>query len=459
MSSGQPQDQARIVFDAFAASVRRPFGDLDSMIDLTRALYQYEDFQALIGKLEDDPEAVRLLIEKPSVDVDESHLAPCAPGTLGAAVRDRHEDFPLACFPFGESGVHQYLVCHLMESIPFVAAVLDTHPKDDSQILLLSFLSAQIDPFAPLLALLAKNLSKVGIERFDQHDAAMASLVQGWSLGRRTRWLFSADWKTLIHRPLDEVRAAYGITADDVAKNAELSAGLEAKEPVHMEGVDVDAFLKAMSQIVLLPYGGTGFETGAALRAALVNPTRVIEFAKAMFSDPDLSARSQERPRLGDADFAALHALPEGSLGRLYGDHMVVKGFDPPPQVPEGETDFARYFTAHIIETHDVWHVVTGAGTDKAGECALHSFYTGQLCPLPVQLAYVARCILKTAIADMDHATRHLDSVARGWLLAKQTKPLPLVDWTSLFETPLAEVRARFALPPDGIEAIQVRTA
>ena len=428
MSNEDLTGSADRVFAAFAEGLRRPFGDLDALIDLTRALYDYEDVQALIGRLERDPEAVRLLIERPSLAIGEEVLAECRPGSLGAALRDRHDGFPLVCFDFGGNAVHTYIVCHLMETMPLWMTVLDAAPEDDTYLLLLAFVAAQVDPFAPLLAMLAKNLSKVGLERFSDHDAAMGALVQGWTLGRRAKRLFAADWASLIQRPLAEVREDFGITAADVVENRRLSGSLASKEPVLMEGIDVDGFIEAMRRIVLLPYGSTGFETGAALRDVLVNPARVMEFAKAMFADPDLAARSQERPLLGDLDFAALHELPEGSLGRLYGDHMVVKGFDPPPAVSAEETDFARYFTGHIIEGHDVWHVVTGAGTDKPGECALHSFYTGQLTPLPVQLAYVARCILKTAISDMDHATRHLDAVCQGWLLARRARPLALTD-------------------------------
>ncbi|MEM7410036.1 MAG: Coq4 family protein [Myxococcota bacterium] len=448
---------ANPAFDAFAEGVRRPWNDMDTLIDLARVLYRYDDFHALVRSFEDDPAVVRLLIERPDVGVDFDALADSPVGSLGAALHARHGDDPFVCFDFGGSPVHTYLVCHLLETAPLWNTVLDTDPEDDTRLLQLAFVAAQV-PTAPVLAFLARNLSKVGLERFDRHDAAMGSLVQGWTLGRRARSLLGADWPALTRRPLEEVRADFGITAADAAKNRRCSSALRAGDPVLMDDVDTEAFLEAMGRIVLLPYGGTGFETGAALREALVNPPRVGEFAKQMFSQEALAARGQERPRLGDLDLASLHELPEGSLGRIFGDHMALKEFEPPPAVPENESDFARYFTAHIIETHDLWHVVTGARTDKAGECALHSFYTGQLSPLPVQLAYVARCILKTAIWDMDLATRHLDGVARGWILARRVAPLALVDWRSEFDRPLEAVRARFEVPAEGIDAVPLDT-
>jgi|GEM_PF-717870 len=453
----EPKTFEQRAFDTFAEGVRRPFGDVDSVLDFAKTFYRYEDFQSFIDRLQGDARVVDLLVERPPLGISEGDVQASPDGSLGAALRDRHGDFPLISFQFGGSPVQTFIVCHLLETAPLWNAVLDTDPDDDTRLLLLAFFAAQI-PMAGLLALLAKNLSKVGLERFDRHDAAMASLAQGWTLGRRARPLLAADWKALIARPIDEVRRDFGISETDVAINRRCSAELRTTEPVHAEGVDIDAFLEAMGTIVLMPYGSSGFEAGQNLRAALVNTRRALELMATLVQDPELAARFQSRPRLGDVDFKALHALPAGTLGRVYGDHMLIKEFDPPPPALGDDADFPRFFTSHIVETHDVWHTVTGAKTDKAGECALHAFYTGQLRPLPVQLAYVARCILKTAIEDMDRAVEHMDAVARGWLMARQVGSLPLVDWRALFETPLADVRARFDIPRGGLDDVPLDT-
>src|SRR4051812_4061595 len=67
-----------------------------------------------------------------------------------------------------------------------------------------------------------------------------------------------------------------------------------------------------------------------------------------------------ERPRLGRIELSTLCAMPVGTLGRVYGDHMVKNGLDP-ATLPIRETTSPRaYILPHIYETHDVWHIVTG---------------------------------------------------------------------------------------------------
>lgn len=45
----------------------------------------------------------------------------------------------------------------------------------------------------------------------------MEAIATGWSYGRASKSLFGADWATLVHEPLEEVRARFGITPAAVA--------------------------------------------------------------------------------------------------------------------------------------------------------------------------------------------------------------------------------------------------
>lgn len=447
-----PDERARRCLEILEGATARPFGDLFALVEFTRALYQHDDGQALIERLTREPEAVRLLIDQPELGVADADLARCAPGTLGAAIVARHGKLPLLPFGFGGTDVHAYVVRRLVETAPFWQEVLGAEPGDDARMLVLGFYAAQVSPAATFLALIAKNLVKVALERSDRHDEHLAALMQGWELGRRTKPLFGADWRRLAERPLGEVRARFGIARADAEENARLTASPLAGAEDEGAGVDREGCLEVFRRIVLLPYGDAGFGNGQELRRCLVTPARGGRFAARLLGDPDVRARITGFPRLAGVDFRALHHLPPESLGRTYADHMLVKGFDPPPAIPDGEKDLSRFFAGHIIETHDVWHAVSGAGTDKRGECCLHAFYNGQLHPLPVQLTYLARCILKTALFDLDRADLHMDAIARGWRIGRGARPLALVDWQALFPEPLAEVRARFELPQDGVE-------
>ncbi len=121
----------------------------------------------------------------------------------------------------------------------------------------------------------------------------------------------------------------------------------------------------------------------------------VFELADASMSDDDLRSRRPggrvrgerpargaralaERPRIGKLDLAALGALPEGTLGRTFAEHMIRNGLDPAAIPSLASPDALSFIRAHLYETHDVWHAVTGFGTDVAGELGLQAFGLAQ---------------------------------------------------------------------------------
>lgn len=90
------------------------------------------------------------------------------------------------------------------------------------------------------------------------------------------------------------------------------------------------------------------------------------------------------------ADRAALGAMPEGSLGRVYlrfmiegeitsdgliGAQEAIRPNDPVPHDPGPER---FYLGRRLVEMHDLWHVLTGYGRDDTGELANLWFSYGQ---------------------------------------------------------------------------------
>jgi ubiquinone biosynthesis protein COQ4 len=103
-----------------------------------------------------------------------------------------------------------------------------------------------------------------------------------------------------------------------------------------------------------------------------------------------------ERPSLLGAlsDRAALGALPEASLGRAYLAYLERNGFEPDGLLRvqasvqarwEREEGFApldplrAWFRDRSILVHDLFHVLTGYGTDDLGEATLLAFSLAQL--------------------------------------------------------------------------------
>jgi len=149
----------------------------------------------------------------------------------------------------------------------------------------------------------------------------------------------------------------------------------------------------------------------------------------------------QERKILGNIDLQKLYSLPSNTLGYAFGKHMLDRGLEPLKSnilTAENEID---YLKIHITETHDIWHVVIGADTDILGELQLEAFYVAQLYAARFWLALIAKNLLKSTVNDIEVSTQYMDAISKGWLLAKQAKPLFGIEWNHLWEHPLEKVR------------------
>jgi len=111
-----------------------------------------------------------------------------------------------------------------------------------------------------------------------------------------------------------------------------------------------------------------------------------------------------------------------------------------PLQIKPSANDY-EFLGAHLSETHDVWHVVTGFNTDITGEIKLESFYVFQLQASRLFLALVAKNLLKAVLYDVERSTEFMDAIVQGWMMAKQAKPLFGIEWKPLWEKPLKDIR------------------
>jgi len=175
----------------------------------------------------------------------------------------------------------------------------------------------------------------------------------------------------------------------------------------------------------------------------------IIDHVRALPHGP---AAMVDRPRV-DLDLVRLRQLPDGSFGREAARFLDARGLDP-ADLPRRPADTGEaWVRAHLFESHDLWHVVTGFDTDVAGEGGLQAFYMAQF---PARLATILLGIimLNTFLWKFDEKDLRMDAIVRGWQLGKQAGPLLGVPWAELWEVPLVEVRARLALPVDGVTAL-----
>jgi ubiquinone biosynthesis protein COQ4 len=155
---------------------------------------------------------------------------------------------------------------------------------------------------------------------------------------------------------------------------------------------------------------------------------------------PQCQLAFAKRESLGAIDLADLHQLPIDTLGYHYADYMLrhqLKHLVAPLAANEAE-----FIDTHMRETHDIWHIVTGSSIDMLGEIKLQGFCVAQLQLSRFWLALLTKNLLKASIYDIEAADGYMTALTTGWMMGKAAQPLFGIDWTTLWETPLAQVRA-----------------
>jgi len=163
--------------------------------------------------------------------------------------------------------------------------------------------------------------------------------------------------------------------------------------------------------------------------------------AQRLSRDPRIEQVLKQWPRLGWIDTTALAALPDGSLGKIFADHLARKGMNPNLVEPLPANDPGSFVLAHFGETHDIWHVVTGYGNDELGEVSLIGFYCAQFEQAPHFALLLGILFLNTAFYKPADFQRRMDALSIGWAAGKSAESLFGRDWASQWGTPLRDVR------------------
>jgi len=145
-------------------------------------------------------------------------------------------------------------------------------------------------------------------------------------------------------------------------------------------------------------------------------------------------------------DMPYLKGLPEGTLGRAFATFVEGEGIDPASLFRDRPVaDEKEWLFEHLFETHDIWHVVTGFGTDVAGELGLQAFYLAQF-PARLGNLLIAAGLLNTFLFRFDDRIPRMGEIAKGWTMGRQAQPLLGIDWTSLWDRKLEDVRRELAI-------------
>lgn len=173
-----------------------------------------------------------------------------------------------------------------------------------------------------------------------------------------------------------------------------------------------------------------------------------------------------ERPDLGAAlsDSATLKAMPAGSLGRTFYEAMDIPGGVPGFLLAaliykDGFFDSfemsedAQYYIARSRWLHDLFHIVTGYGTDLPGEGLLIYFALGYEHRMPYWAASLAplgigpRFFIRPSGGQRRWRGLLRDAHARG-LAANRVCPPQCVPWEEMLPRPLNAVREELGIVP-----------
>lgn len=184
------------------------------------------------------------------------------------------------------------------------------------------------------------------------------------------------------------------------------------------------------------------FEIGQGIKRTGVLG-KVARRARAQSPEVDRLIRERYTPplcRLGE-----LLQLPEGTLGRVFAENMTRAGFEVEFFPSERVTDDGMYLLMRLRRTHDIWHTVTGLGTDAPGELGLQGFMLAQL-KSPLSVVLIAGGAIRSLLRPAERR-RMFDEVRRGYRMGQAALPLLPVRFEDGWDRPLAEWRAALRIP------------
>ena len=148
----------------------------------------------------------------------------------------------------------------------------------------------------------------------------------------------------------------------------------------------------------------------------------------------------------------ALRALPAGSLGRAYADHLEANELDPRKIVESTRAAYADFEASELHDfvrvrtrdVHDLVHALTGYGTDFLGETAVVAFTFANFGNRGYLGLAVSGALGLLGLGRLRGLPFLWDAYRRG----RRAKLLWGADWEALLPRPLEEVRAQLGVEP-----------
>lgn len=155
-----------------------------------------------------------------------------------------------------------------------------------------------------------------------------------------------------------------------------------------------------------------------------------------------------ERPSLQgrELDLDALARLPAGTLGHEFVGYFRRNGIDPFVSDFPIRSD-VDYLSKRYRETHDLFHVITGYGTDELGEMELQAFVFGNLGLRQaafILLLSLPHQVRTMGLREMPEYFRRLRAAYRR---GRRSREMLSVRYENLWEQPVAALAESLCAP------------
>lgn len=162
--------------------------------------------------------------------------------------------------------------------------------------------------------------------------------------------------------------------------------------------------------------------------------------------------REEFAERLSDA--AWLARFEPGTVGAAYRDFIAPRGLTAEGlaresrKAADADIDAAHplaWYARRLRDVHDVWHVLTGYGTDALGEVCVVAFSHAQTRSLGFAVIAMAGA---RQLARQKNGQPYRRAALQAWRNGKAAAWLPKVDYPALFALPLDEARRQLKIRP-----------
>ena len=146
---------------------------------------------------------------------------------------------------------------------------------------------------------------------------------------------------------------------------------------------------------------------------------------------------------LEQMDLDELSKCKKGSFGKAIYDFYATKGLDVYPMKDREDLTAEFYICERVRKVHDLLHVLLEFDTDLIGEAKVNAFVANQI-KMPLSYLIMSGIMVKYFLKHPMKFQVLIDEITEGWKAAEEYQNFLSIDWDSMYDMPLDEVRRSF---------------